>query len=94
MISTDPIWKKICLLDEFGNCANNPMPGGSTAKASFIDILQFGLGEDISEVTQYGIDFVLFGLSNTPELFNHAIPLFSKDFNINHRKAKMTRMGL
>ena len=24
--------------------------------------------------------------------FNYALPLFSKDFNLNHRKAKMMRM--
>ena len=94
IVDTDPTWRKVCLLDERGQCANNPMPGGSTAKGSFIDVLRYGLGKDLTEITQYAIDFVLFGLSNDLELFNHAIPLFSKDFNIDHRKAKMTRMVL
>ena len=39
IVSTDPTWEKICLLDDEGKCANNPMPGGATAKGSFIDIL-------------------------------------------------------
>lgn len=45
-------------------------------------------------MTQFGIDFALFGLAREEELFNYAMPLFSSEFNRVNRKAKMVRLVL
>jgi hypothetical protein len=64
MVEDDPTWKQVCLLDEKGDCAHDNAVGGVTSKGSFVDVLKLGLGDDISEITQFAIDFALFGLAN------------------------------
>ena len=45
-------------------------------------------------MTQYGIDFVLFGLAKDHEFFEHALPIFSKEFSKTNRKSKKIRILL
>lgn len=73
---------------------DNPSPGYFTSKASPLVIFRDIFGEDLEDLTQFGIDFALFGLAQNVPLFNHAIPIFSKEFNNKNRKAKMVRMIL
>lgn len=68
-IASDPTWKKVCLLDAEGKCAEDVLPGGTTAKGSVADVFKYILGPDLSEITQYAIDFALFGLASKPDLF-------------------------
>ena len=56
-------------MDEERKCAVNVNDPMLNAKGSFIDVLKTLLGKDISEVTQYAIDFVLFGLASEDYLF-------------------------
>jgi hypothetical protein len=53
----------MCWFDSDSNqtCADNPAKGKS-ALASPTAIFNTLYGEDLSEITQYGIDFALFGL--------------------------------
>jgi len=48
----------------------------------------------LSELTQFSIDFALFGLAFQEDLFNLTLPLFSKDYKRDNRKAKMIRFLL
>lgn len=73
---------------------DNPSPGYFTTKATPLVIFKDIFGEELEDLTQFGIDFALFGLAKTPDLFDHAIPMFSKEFNNQNRKAKMVRMLL
>ena len=47
VISTDPIWKKVCLLDENKKCADDNLPGGTSSKGSFADVMKYAVGEDL-----------------------------------------------
>lgn len=63
-IVDDPLWPKVCLLESgTDNCAFDLKIGGKIAKASPLDIFKFAYGDDLSEITQYGIDIGLFGLA-------------------------------
>jgi hypothetical protein len=73
---------------------DNPSPGFKTSKASPLVPFRIFFGYDLEEMTQFGIDFTLFGLAREEKLFNYAMPLFSKEFNREHRKAKMVRILL
>ena len=95
MIDDDPKWKNVCLKDSTGNCANDfKTIGGKVSKVSPLPIFKLAYGDDLSELTQYAIDFALFGLAREFEFFNYTIPLFSKDYNRFNRKAKLTRFLL
>lgn len=48
----------------------------------------------MSELTQYAIDFAMFGLASSEQYFNFTIPLFSKEYSSTNRKAKMVRIIL
>ena len=66
-----------------------------TAKASILPAVKTALpNEPFEDYTQFGIDFVMFGIAQRPKIFESLIPLFSKDFHLRHRKAKMMRMVL
>jgi hypothetical protein len=85
----------VCLRhsDTNSTCAYDPKPvGGTTTKASPLTIFRTVFGKDTSNITQYGIDFSLFGLTINMKNYYYALPLFSKDFNVTNRKAKMIRM--
>ena len=90
------MWGKVCLMASETNqtCANDPSIGGKIAKISPIPVFKTAYGEDLSELTQFSIDFALFGLAFKEDYFNLTLPLFSKDYTRNHRKAKMTRFLL
>ena len=92
LIENDPLWPSVCLRasDTDPSCANDIM-NMNIAKTSPVPIFKAAYGEDLSELTQFAIDFALFGLAYDETLFEMAIPLFSKGFNRNNRKAKMTR---
>ena len=92
IIENDPDWPKLCLTtsNTDSSCANDAV-SGKVAKISPVYIFNMVFGKDLSEITQYGIDFSLFGLAYEEQLFNQAVPLFSKDFSRENRKAKMTR---
>jgi hypothetical protein len=64
------------------------------AKISPLPIFKMAYGNDLSEITQFAIDFAFFGLATREDLFNITVPLFSKDYHRNRRKAKMTRFLL
>ena len=51
MITNDPTWSKICLLDEEKKCASDNLPGGTSSKGSFLDILKYVYGKEASEST-------------------------------------------
>ena len=74
-------------------CADN-LDEMKMAKISPLPIFKMVLGEDLSEITQFGIDFALFGLATKEDMFNLTLPLFSKEYHRNRRKAKMTRFLL
>lgn len=90
-IEEDPDWPKVCLLMSPTNqtCASDPT--GKIAKVSPLVLFKTAYGEDLSEITQFAVDFALFGLAYSEELFNQTLPLFSKDYNRTHRKSKMIR---
>lgn len=97
IIGDDPDWQKMCLVASETNrtCADDPNPdGGKIAKVSAIPLFKTAYGEDLSELTQFAIDFALFGLARQETFFNATLPLFSKDYNRNHRKARSTRFLL
>ena len=96
IIENDPQWKNVCILDSPTNqtCANDASIGGKLAKISPLPLFKLAFGEDLSELTQFGIDFALYGLAREEDYFNYTIPLFSKDYNRFNRKAKMTRFLL
>ena len=73
---------------------DNPSPGFRTSKAAPLIPFKMFFGEELEEMTQFGIDFTLFGFAQEEELFNYALPLFSKEFNREQRKARMMRMVL
>jgi hypothetical protein len=73
---------------------DNPAPGFFTSKASPLVIFKALFGEDLEEMTQFGIDFSLFGLAQDLEFFNHALPLFGAEYSRNNRKATMMRMAM
>ena len=79
IISNDKVWKSTCLLDGPNNrtCMDNPAPGYYTSKASPLVIFRDLFGEKLQDMTQFGIDFVLFGLTTDSEFFQHALPIFS-----------------
>ena len=66
---------------------------GNTALASPLSIFKFAFPDykDFSEITQFAIDFALFGLAREEDMFNMTIPLFSKEFSRFSRKSKMVR---
>lgn len=45
-------------------------------------------------MTQYAIDFALFGLARSDLLFNYTLPFFSKDYSKENRKSRMLRIIL
>ena len=96
IISNDKTWQSTCLLDSQTNrtCMDNPSPGYFTSKATPLVIFRELFGEKLEDLTQFGIDFVLFGLAQDSEFFEHALPIFGKEFNNTNRKAKMVRMLL
>ena len=50
-ITNDPTWKRVCLRDDKGECAHDNRPGGISSKGSFVDVLKFAFGGDLSEMT-------------------------------------------
>ena len=96
LINLDETWQKICLIDSVTNntCMDNPSPGFRTSKASPLIPFKMFFGEELEEMTQFGIDFTLFGFAVEEELFKYAMPLFSTEFNREMRTAKMMRMVL
>ena len=92
LIENDPLWPKVCLRasETDPSCANDAL-NMHIAKISPVPIFKAAYGEDLSELTQFAIDFALFGLAYQQDLFDMAVPLFSKEFNRNNRKAQMTR---
>ena len=96
IIENDPDWPKLCLMASETNrtCAGDPSIGGKIAKISPIPIFKTAYGEDLSELTQFSIDFAMFGLAYSQEYFDYTIPLFSTEYTRTNRKAKMTRFLL
>lgn len=97
LVENDPVWKKLCLMASPTNrtCAADPDPtNGKIAKISAIPLFKTAYGHDLSELTQFAIDFALFGLAREEKFFNATLPLFSKDYNRNNRKARATRFLL
>lgn len=96
VILKDPNWPKVCLLESETSrkCASDTSVGGKIAKASPIDVFKFAYGNDLSEITQYGIDIALFGLASSESYFFYTIPFFSKEYNRFGRKAKKVRIVL
>ena len=95
-INNDTTWSKICLLDSPTNqtCMDRPEPGYFASKASPLANFKMLFGEGLQEMTQFGIDFALFGLASELEYFELAIPLFGSEFTRNNRKTKLMRMAL
>lgn len=73
---------------------DNPAPDFFTSKASPLVLFRELFGEKLEDMTQFGIDFVLFGLARNKEFFDHALPIFGKEFTKTNRKAKMIRILL
>lgn len=95
LVEEDPYWRRVCYRDAAGeNCAADARVGGRVAKASPLPIFSAAYGDDLSDLTQYAIDFALFGLAYEQELFEYTKPLFSKDYTRTHRKAKAVRFLL
>lgn len=59
------MWHKLCMLESETSkkCASDMSIGGKISKASPLDIFKVAYGNDLSEITQYAIDFALFGLA-------------------------------
>lgn len=96
LIIEDPNWSKVCLFHGANNqtCANDPNPENPVISIAH-PLLLFKIAypeEEVKEYTQYGIDFALFGASQSEQYFNFILPLFSSDFNIKNRKAKKFRI--
>jgi hypothetical protein len=97
IIDEDSDWRKMCLMASETNrtCADDPNPiGGKMAKISAIPLFKTAYGGDLSELTQFSIDFALFGLARQEVFFNATLPLFSKEYNRENRKARSTRFLL
>lgn len=57
-------------------------------------IFQQVFGDEVTELTQYAIDLVLFGLARSDANFNYTVPFFSKEYSKENRKAKLVRILL
>lgn len=95
LIREDKDWAKVCLVHSATNstCAFDPNPENPVISIAHpLTLFKIAYGDDVESYTQFGIDFALFGASLKEEYFNFMLPLFSTDFNITHKKAKMFRI--
>lgn len=96
-IAADPLWHKICLFHSDTNqtCAMDPNPARPLVSIAHpLLLFRLAFGDDVASYTQFGMDFALFGVAQRLDYFNFLLPLFSREFNIKNRKAKMYRMVL
>ena len=80
IINDDPGWSSFCLRhsDSNSTCADDIE--GKISKVSPYNVFKIAFGNQADDLTQFAIDFALFGLARDEKMFNMALPLFSKDF--------------